>query len=82
MAGVFALLLWGARATFAQQAAEQRPGSRFVTAGDFYINLDQVRAVIREMGQPGITRGVASSAINTAARFAMACCLFFGSLAR
>jgi hypothetical protein len=27
-------------------------------------------------------RSVASSAINTAARFAMACCLFFGSLAR
>ncbi len=47
MAGVLALPLMGGRATLAQQAPEQRPGSRFLTAGNVSINLDQVRAVTR-----------------------------------
>ncbi len=53
MAAMFALLLAGERATVAQQAPEQRPGSRFVTAGNVSINLDQVRAVTR--GKNGTT---------------------------
>jgi regulation of enolase protein 1 (concanavalin A-like superfamily) len=47
LVGMFAVLLAGGRAGLAQQALEQRPGGRFIKAGDAYINLDQVRAVTR-----------------------------------
>jgi hypothetical protein len=53
MVTMVALLLAGGRATVAQQVPEQRPGNRFVTAGNVSINLDQVRAVIR--GKNGTT---------------------------
>jgi len=53
MVSIFALLLVVGRATLAQQVPEQRPGSRFVTAGNVSINLDQVRAVTR--GNNGTT---------------------------
>ena len=53
MVTMVALLLAGGRATLAQQVPEQRPGSRFVTAGNVSINLDQVRAVTR--GKNGTT---------------------------
>lgn len=56
MAGVFALLLGGHGAAFAQQVPEQRPGGRFVTAGAYHINLDQVRLVKRQKGGDGNTR--------------------------
>jgi regulation of enolase protein 1 (concanavalin A-like superfamily) len=53
MVTMVALLLAGGRATVAQQVPEQRPGSRFVTAGNVSINLDHVRAVTR--GKNGTT---------------------------
>jgi len=56
MAGVFALLLGGDGAAFAQQAAEQRTGGHFVTIGSFHINLDQVQFVTHEKSTDGKTQ--------------------------
>ena len=56
IAGAFAPLLWGARATVAQQVPEPRPGAHFVRAGGIHINLDQVQYVMREDGPNGTTQ--------------------------
>ena len=55
MTGVLTVLLGGHVATFAQQAPENQPASRFVTGGGLSVNLDRITAVRQVKREDGTT---------------------------